>query len=74
MLPLNSSIDGGSPIKSRDNIRLNLVTYSTTEFTYDCIPPATGRDESSLMEESRPSPSSLLAETKRRKKRKKENS
>jgi len=68
MLPLNASIHGRSPIKSRDNIRVNLVTYPMIKFTYDCIPHPNGRDESALTEESQPCWSSLPAEMKRKKK------
>jgi hypothetical protein len=57
-LPPNASIHGGSPTKSRDDVRVNLVTM---KFTYDCIPKDNGRDERALTEESQPSQSSLPA-------------
>jgi len=58
-------------MKSRDNIGVDFVTYSTTKFTYDYIPQTNRRDESALTEESQPSRSSLPAEKKSRKKMKK---
>jgi len=65
-LPLNASSHARSPTKSTHKIRVNLVTYSTVRFTYDCIPHANGKDESALTEQRQPSWSSLPAEKKRK--------
>jgi hypothetical protein len=36
-LPLNVSIHGGIPMKSRNNTQVKFVTYSTSMVTYDYI-------------------------------------
>jgi len=58
----NESIQDWSPNDSRDDIRVNLLTYFTIKFNYDYIPHAYWTDEVALTVESQPSWSWLLVE------------